>query len=619
MSAKPPRDLRLDFFRGLALFLIFIDHIPNNPLSYFTLQGIGFSDAAEVFIFISGYTAALVYGRTILTRGPVLASAQVLRRVWQLYVAHIFLFVIFTAEVSYTLVGLENPLYAEEMRVTDFLAEPHIAILNALALRFQPTFLDILPLYIVLLLAFPLVLLALRWSLWAALVPSLLLYAAIQVWGFSPTGYPPGQHWFFNPLAWQILFVIGAAFGFTRAAGRPHPLPPTRVPAAIAMVVLGACVIVDLTWTLHGLWDPIPALFLKQLWPVSKSNLSPLRLANFLALAVVVTHFVRPETGFLRARASDYITVCGRHSLQIFCLGILLSVLAHLVLSEVGRSPALIAAANISGIALMIGTALVLDWYKSNERGERRPPAPAARTAAGLLPLLLLLAAPASAKAPDCSAPAELVQDDVRLEATAAQMASGKKLKIVALGGASTAGAAVGDSAKTWPARLEATLRERHPGLAVTVVNKGVPRQTAQEMVDRMTVDVLAERPQLVLWEVGIADAVASVEVEQFAHALQAGLELLAAEKIDAMLIDMQFGRGAATVINYEPYRDALRQAADVTDAYFFPRWELMRYWSDEGVFDFEKVPKSERAGHVARVYACLAERIADAIEWATR
>ena len=616
MSTKPSRDLRLDFFRGLALFFIYIDHIPNNPLSYFTLQGIGFSDAAEVFIFISGYTAALVYGRTILSRGALLATAQVWRRVWQLYVAHIFLFVIFTAEVSYTLVGLENPLYAEELRVTDFLTEPHIAILNALVLRFQPTFLDILPLYIVLLAVFPVVLLLLRRGMWAALLPALALYVAVQIWGFAPTGYPADQHWFFNPLAWQVLFVIGAALGFTRAAGRPHPLPPTRLPAAIAIVVLGACITVALSWRLHGLWDAFPALFVRMIWPVDKTNLGPLRLVNFLALAMVVTHFVRPETSFLHSRAAAFVTVCGRHSLQIFCLGILLSVLAHLVLSEVGRSAGLIAAANIVGIGLMIGTALVLDWYKTSERA----PPPAARAAAALLPFLLLLAAtPAKADAADCSAPPELVQDDVRLDATAARMAQGEALKIVALGGGSTAGAAAGDPAKTWPAQLEQTLRQRHPGLAVTVVNKGVARQTAQDMVGRMDSDVFAEHPQLVLWEVGIADAVNAVEVADFAHALQAGLEMLSARNIDAMLIDMQFGRGAAAVINYGPYRDALSHAADAGDAYFFPRWELMRYWSDEGIFDFDNVPKRERAQHVARVYACLAARMADAIEWGTR
>src|SRR5262252_3537639 len=94
------RDLRLDFFRGLALIFIFVDHIPENVLSYFTLQAFQFYDAAEVFIFISGYTAALVYSRALILQGPFYATAQILRRAWQLYVAHIFLFMIFIAEVS---------------------------------------------------------------------------------------------------------------------------------------------------------------------------------------------------------------------------------------------------------------------------------------------------------------------------------------------------------------------------------------------------------------------------------------------------------------------------------------------------------------------------------------
>src|SRR5579885_2047971 len=122
--ARKGRDLRLDFFRGLSLFFIFVDHIPNNFLAYFTLHSIAFSDAAEVFIFISGYTAALVYGRSLRQRGPLFATAQIYRRVWQLYVAHIFLFVIFTAEVSYTVLALNNPMYSEELRVADFLDQP---------------------------------------------------------------------------------------------------------------------------------------------------------------------------------------------------------------------------------------------------------------------------------------------------------------------------------------------------------------------------------------------------------------------------------------------------------------------------------------------------------------
>src|SRR5215475_13882254 len=95
------RDLRLDLFRGLSLLVIFIDHIPNNVLSYVTLHSIAFSDAAEVFIFISGYAAATVYGKALQRQGGIAATGQIYRRIWQLYVAHIFIFVILAAEVCY--------------------------------------------------------------------------------------------------------------------------------------------------------------------------------------------------------------------------------------------------------------------------------------------------------------------------------------------------------------------------------------------------------------------------------------------------------------------------------------------------------------------------------------
>src|SRR5215469_8336007 len=179
--SAPPRDLRLDFFRGLALICIFIDHIPENYLNYVTISSVAFSDAAELFIFISGFTAALVYGRALATRGALIATVQVLRRAWQLYVAHIFLFVIFIAEVSYTVRTFNNPMYNEEMGVGDFLEHPHIAVVQAMLLQFQPTFFDILPLYIAMLLIFPLVLVGLRWRPLAVVIPSALLYVAVQV------------------------------------------------------------------------------------------------------------------------------------------------------------------------------------------------------------------------------------------------------------------------------------------------------------------------------------------------------------------------------------------------------------------------------------------------------
>src|SRR5437870_11451976 len=119
--ALPGRDLRLDLFRGLALWLIFVDHIPQNIVNWITIRNYGFSDAAEIFIFISGYTAAFVYGRAMRERGFIIAGARILKRAWQIYVAHIFLFVIYIAEIAYVTASFENPLFAEEMNALDFL------------------------------------------------------------------------------------------------------------------------------------------------------------------------------------------------------------------------------------------------------------------------------------------------------------------------------------------------------------------------------------------------------------------------------------------------------------------------------------------------------------------
>src|ERR1700692_3202371 len=112
-AGRAQRHLRLDFFRGLSLLFIFIDHIPNNFLSNVTLHSIAFSDAAEVFVFISGYAAALAYGRVLQDSGLPIAASQIYRRVWQLYVAHIFIFAVFAAIVSYSIAAVDDPSYAQ--------------------------------------------------------------------------------------------------------------------------------------------------------------------------------------------------------------------------------------------------------------------------------------------------------------------------------------------------------------------------------------------------------------------------------------------------------------------------------------------------------------------------
>ncbi|MFZ2006577.1 MAG: OpgC domain-containing protein [Stellaceae bacterium] len=369
-ATQPPalsRDLRLDFFRGLALICIFIDHIPENYLNYFTISSIAFSDAAEVFIFISGFTASLVYGRALQVRGALIATVQVLRRAWQLYVAHIFLFMIFMAEVSYTVRAFNNPMYNEEMGVGDFLEHPHIAVVQAMLLQFQPTFLDILPLYIVLLLIFPLVLICLRWRPLAALIPSALLYIAVQVFGIVMPAYPPGTLWSFNPLAWQFLFILGATLGHaeTHPRGRARLVQLAFWPA---LIIAAAALIIRMTWTFHNFWESVPDLFARELWPTNKRDLSPIRLVSFFALVMLTARWVSPQARFMRTAWARPLVLCGRHSLEIFCLSILLSVLGHFLMSEINTGLTMQLGVNVVGIAIMCLIAGMLDWYRAVQR-----------------------------------------------------------------------------------------------------------------------------------------------------------------------------------------------------------------------------------------------------------
>lgn len=155
VKSSGDRDLRLDFFRGLALWFIFVDHIPANQFAWATLRNYGLSDATEIFVFISGYTATLVYSRVFAERGFAFAAAKVLHRCWTLYVTYMFLFFAFTAQVAYTARVFDNPLFREEMGIASYFEDPTLALVHALILMFRPANLDVLPLYIVLLLAFP--------------------------------------------------------------------------------------------------------------------------------------------------------------------------------------------------------------------------------------------------------------------------------------------------------------------------------------------------------------------------------------------------------------------------------------------------------------------------------
>ena len=156
------RDLRVDFFRGLALWWIYTDHIPGDILGRYSLQNFAMCDAAEIFVLLAGFGAGIAYGSVMNRQGYLYAGADTVRRAWTLYVAHIFLFVVYAAQVAYTAAALDRSFYLEEARLDVLADAPYRALLEALLLRFQPNLLNILPLYVVLLLIFALVLPLLR-------------------------------------------------------------------------------------------------------------------------------------------------------------------------------------------------------------------------------------------------------------------------------------------------------------------------------------------------------------------------------------------------------------------------------------------------------------------------
>jgi hypothetical protein len=359
------RDLRLDLFRGIALWLIFLDHIPSNIVAWITIRNYGFSDATEIFVFVSGYTAAFVYGKEMNERGFVVAGAHILRRAWQIYVAHVFLFAIYLAEISYVATSFENPLYAEEMNILDFLKQPDATIIQALLLKFKPSNMDVLPLYIILLLLFPPILWLLRYKSTLALGASVVLYVLTWEFNWNMPSYPSG-HWYFNPFAWQLLFVFGAwcAVG---GAQRLSGVLQSGVTMAIAIAYLVFALFISLSWYLPGMSQYVPHWLEEVIYPIDKVNLDVLRFAHFLALAVVTVRFIPRDWPLLRSWWAWPPIVCGQHSLEIFCLGVFLSFAAHFAMVEVSAGIWMQVVVSALGILIMFAAAGVLTWYKRVE------------------------------------------------------------------------------------------------------------------------------------------------------------------------------------------------------------------------------------------------------------
>ena len=367
LGVSPPaneRELRLDMFRGLALWLIFIDHVSPDVLTWFTIRSYGFCDAAEIFIFISGYTAAIVYGRAMFKFGFVVATARILKRVWQIYAAHILLFAIYVGGITFLATQANNPFYIEEMGLTYFLKQPAATIAEALVLRFCPLNMDVLPLYIILMFFLPAILWLMKRRADFALALSVALYVLTWKYNLYLAAYPKG-FWAFNPFAWQLLFVLGVwcALGGAKRISR---FLSSSITLWAAVGYLFAAFALTLTWYFPNLEHVLPLWLEHWIYPIDKTDLDVLRFTHFLALAVLAVRFVPKDWSGLKSSLMRPLILCGQHSLQIYCLGVFLSFVGYFILTETSGGLILHILVGIAGIMIMCAVAMLFSWYKRN-------------------------------------------------------------------------------------------------------------------------------------------------------------------------------------------------------------------------------------------------------------
>jgi hypothetical protein len=353
-----PRDFRLDLYRGFALWLIFLAHVPGTIFNKITPWNYGFSDPAEVFIFVSGYANAYVYGRVMEQRGFMVGGAQILRHALEAYLAQIVLFVILIGEVFWLSQG--SPALVDVANIRLVQERPEESILALIQLRFMPVNMNVLPLFIVVLAISPAVVWLLRKAPALALALAAAVYAAANWYGFNFRSFPDG-YWYFNPLAWQFLFVLGAWCGLG-ASDWVWRLARSRLVLILAGVYAISVFVVFLPWNGLKLDAIVPDWGLHAF---GKTNLGVLRLVHFLALAIVADWLVPRHWPPLNWPIMRPLIVCGQHSLEVFCLGVILAVTGQLAAIEAPGNFIIRFLVAVAGIAVMVAVSALLSWYNS--------------------------------------------------------------------------------------------------------------------------------------------------------------------------------------------------------------------------------------------------------------
>ncbi|MGH6825794.1 OpgC family protein [Methyloceanibacter sp.] len=370
-SGPGTRDLRIDFFRGIALYMIIVDHIPNDPLNRFTYARLGLSDAAEIFVFLSGVSCGIVFYRLLLRQGFNGFIKAITKRAFLIYVYYLVASIVTIAIIAASRDILTIP--ANQQAFIDLHEAPFSAILSAIRLTSPPELPGILVLYLELtLLAIPAFLLFPENGYKTALVCSGVIWALSQSY---PNILPHlADHSYFNPLAWQFLFCIGMFIG-TTYTNDTKPLEGIQtknwviIAWSIVLIELGyrlalavfAKLHVDVDWltlsdpTLHHM----------------KENLSALRLLHFLSIAFLVAIYIKRDNPVLSWPGAGAIIKSGRSSLQVFCMGAIFAVLLNLFVAV--ERPLVFERLVIDGAAIfLIGLTATLLMRARLDRREAR-------------------------------------------------------------------------------------------------------------------------------------------------------------------------------------------------------------------------------------------------------
>jgi hypothetical protein len=361
-------DLRPSLLLGIAAWFLFLDHIPHNAVSALTLRNFGFSGATDLFVFVGGYSAAILYGKMMLERGFVVTATRVFRRVWQLYAAYVVLFVIYINLIGYVARKTAAPEIIHEFNVAGILGHTIRTLIYGLLLQAKPLNLDVLQLFIVLMAFFPIVLFGLlrRPNLTAA--GSIALYLAARILDFNLSSFPEGR-WYFNPFSWQLLFVLGAWFALMGA----KQLRTIRAlqEVSILRIAAGAYLLFALAVTAAGkfpqLAEFVPGFVLDAFLPNDKENLAPYRVLHFLSMAFLFTFLVPRNWHGFHWPALQPVVKCGEEWLAVFCAGVFLSFAGHFVLITGPNLLAMHFLVSIAGISAMAAVAYYVSWSRRQD------------------------------------------------------------------------------------------------------------------------------------------------------------------------------------------------------------------------------------------------------------